>query len=309
VTASLNQQSVNMLADTGFNLGMWTPIPGATGLSITAGQAAFGGNALSWVSSGVAALRQGYYQVVNVFPGEVLSLYGYVNAANASTFSGGLGWALKPTGSEGGTTVYCASTANANGFVGWTPPCSYTVPNSGVTQVSVVGNVGSITVPSGQSVYLSNPMLSFGSAAPFSPGVFKGLQGAAGNVLSPANLCTGSPAAGKYCDGTGAWTALPGTLVADVDVSVGSFAVPANTCYGSTGSTTPATFTMTGLTTAMGIAPTFTTNASAITGWGTSGGLNINAWASGAGTGSYLICNPTGSSITGGAITFRMLAR
>jgi hypothetical protein len=94
-----------------------------------------------------------------------------------------------------------------------------------------------------------------------------------------------------------------------VSVSVPSFAVPANTCYGSSGSTTPATFTMTNLTTSMRLSAGFTSNPSSIVGWGASGGLNITAWPSSTNTGSYLICNPTASSITGGAITFRMGAQ
>lgn len=96
---------------------------------------------------------------------------------------------------------------------------------------------------------------------------------------------------------------------ADVSVTIPSFAVPANTCYGSTGSTTPQTFTMTGLTTSMGVAPRFTGNPSGIAGWGTVGGLNVAVWPSAANQGSYLVCNATGGAITGGSITFEMVAQ
>lgn len=119
-----------------------------------------------------------------------------------------------------------------------------------------------------------------------------------------------------YADVVGLWTSCSGQLRSDgtcspgdVSVTVPSFAIPANTCYGSSGSTTPQTFTMTGLTTSMGVAPRFSGNASALVGWGTTGGLNLMVWPSATNQGSYLVCNPTGSSITGSSITFTMVAQ
>ncbi len=111
---------------------------------------------------------------------------------------------------------------------------------------------------------------------------------------------------------TGSWPGQTVSLaIPDVSVSVPSFSIPPTTCYGSTGSTTPATVTMTGVTTSpiTAIVPSYSANSSAIVGWGTAGGLNFQAWASASNTVSYLICNPTGTSITGGAITFILAAR
>jgi hypothetical protein len=122
-----------------------------------------------------------------------------------------------------------------------------------------------------------------------------------GNLFLGAASCT----SGTFVKGDGTGCGLPtGTGIANVTISIGSFAIPANTCYGSTGSTTPATVTQTGVTTSSRISPGFTGNPSAITGWGTAGGLNLAVWPSAANTDSYLVCNSTSGSITGGAITF-----
>lgn len=98
--------------------------------------------------------------------------------------------------------------------------------------------------------------------------------------------------------------------VADVDVTVPVLtSIPSNTCWGSTGSLTPATFTMSGVTTAMGIRPMDTGNPSAINGWGAVGGLNIRPWASAANQGSYVVCNTGPITITSGSIVIRMGAQ
>lgn len=98
------------------------------------------------------------------------------------------------------------------------------------------------------------------------------------------------------------------TGIANIQISIGSFAIPANTCYGSTGSTTPATATMTGLGTTSVPFASFSGNPNAIVGWGTAGGLNLSMWPT-SNTLNYLVCNATSSSITGGAITFNVGAR
>jgi hypothetical protein len=90
---------------------------------------------------------------------------------------------------------------------------------------------------------------------------------------------------------------------------VPSFAVPANTCYGSSGSATPATFTVTGATTSMALLASFTGNPASLTGYGSTGGLAFDAWVSGANTGSYVICNSTASPITGSAVNFLVAAK
>jgi hypothetical protein len=100
-----------------------------------------------------------------------------------------------------------------------------------------------------------------------------------------------------------------GTGVSDVTISPASFTIPANTCFGSSGSTTPATVTMTGLTTSMQVSAGFTGNPSSLAGWGSTGGLNIAVWPSATNTASYVICNSTAASITGSAITFVLAAK
>ncbi len=114
------------------------------------------------------------------------------------------------------------------------------------------------------------------------------------NNLNVGGTCTG-------CGGS--------TGVADVNISIASFAIPANSCYGSSGSSTPATVSMTGVTTSMVVKVGYTGNPTAIVGWGTTGGLNLLAWPSATGTVSYCINNPTATSLTGGAITLALAAQ
>ena len=92
--------------------------------------------------------------------------------------------------------------------------------------------------------------------------------------------------------------------VANTMIAIPPFVIPANICYGSAGSTIPATVTMAGLTTSMLVTVGFTANASAVTGWGSTGGLTLRVWPSGVNTASYVVCNSTSGAITGGAITF-----
>jgi len=96
--------------------------------------------------------------------------------------------------------------------------------------------------------------------------------------------------------------------ISNIQISIASFAIPANTCYGSTGSTTPATAVMTGLTTTSAPFASFSSNGSGITGWGANGGLSLQLWPT-ANTLNYLVCNSTSGSITGGAVTFNVGAR
>ncbi|MEO6964999.1 MAG: hypothetical protein ABI076_03780 [Acidobacteriaceae bacterium] len=93
---------------------------------------------------------------------------------------------------------------------------------------------------------------------------------------------------------------------ANVSVSIPSFAIPAGACYGSSGSSSPATVAMAGLSSTALIVAGYTGSPTAIVGWGTSGGLELKAWPSAPNTASYCVNNPTGSSITGGAITLRL---
>jgi len=106
-----------------------------------------------------------------------------------------------------------------------------------------------------------------------------------------------------------AYTFTSAGSVTDISISIASFAIPANSCYGSSGSATPATATMTGVTTSMAVLPSFITNPTAIVGWGTTGGLNLLVWPSASNTVSYCINNATSGSITGGAITLRLAAQ
>lgn len=98
-------------------------------------------------------------------------------------------------------------------------------------------------------------------------------------------------------------------LPADVNVTVPSITIPANTCYGAASTTTATTFTMTGVTTAMKITPGDTGDPSALNGYGATGGLVPHVWPSASNQGSYKICNTTSGSITSGAITLVMGAQ
>jgi hypothetical protein len=112
-----------------------------------------------------------------------------------------------------------------------------------------------------------------------------------------------------FLNQAGQYASPTSSSIADVTISVPSFAIPANTCDGSSGSTTPATVTMTGLTTSLQVTAGFTANPAALVGWGTAGGLNIAVWPSATNTASYVICNSTASSITGSAISFVLAAK
>jgi hypothetical protein len=137
-----------------------------------------------------------------------------------------------------------------------------------------------------------------------------GTSGAA-NFTVPGLQIAGAPAgcAQFASNGVISSTGSPCPLT-DVSISIPSFAIPANTCYGSSGSTTPATVTMTGLP-ASGLQITwgFSSDPSSINGWGGVGGLSPKVWDSAANTASYLVCNSTAVSITGGAITLILGAK
>jgi len=134
-------------------------------------------------------------------------------------------------------------------------------------------------------------------------------------LASPA--LTGTPTAPTASSGTNttqiATTAFVktaiGVQVADVTITFPALTIPANTCWGPSGTTTPGTITMSGLTTSNGVIPMDSGNPSAVTGWGAVGGLNIRAWASGTNTASYVVCNNTASSISGSSIGFILGAK
>jgi hypothetical protein len=176
------------------------------------------------------------------------------------------------------------------------------IGQDGTTDVADWSTSGS-SVKTAFTANLNFKLLSGGTAMTGNQGTGTLLQHSTGTIAS-GNFIK-ADASGNTVDSGIAAT----TPVADQNISIGSFAIPANTCFGSTGSTTPATVTMTGLTTSMLVSPGFTANASAITGWGTAGGLSLMAWPSSANTASYLVCNATSGSITGGAITLVLGAK
>lgn len=147
------------------------------------------------------------------------------------------------------------------------------------------------------------------SASGTTADIFQWFNTGASEIISIASDGGITNTGANAFNGTTSFNGVAFKQVADVSISIASFAIPANTCYGSTGSTTPATASMTGLTTAMLVTPGFTGNASAITGWGTAGGLSLMAWPSASNTASYLVCNATSGSITGGAITLVLGAK
>jgi hypothetical protein len=127
------------------------------------------------------------------------------------------------------------------------------------------------------------------------------------NGTSGTDCSVGSGSSLVFCVGDGAtgYTALtftPTGNVANVQLVMPTTAIGAGTC------TTPTTVTMTGVGVASGTTPgstfksAFETNPSAVVGWGSTGGLVLNLWASAASTLSWNVCNPTGASITPGAM-------
>lgn len=87
-------------------------------------------------------------------------------------------------------------------------------------------------------------------------------------------------------------------LIANIQITVGTTAIGANTCA------TAATPTMTGLATTSVVSITPASDVSSTTGWtpGTAGQLYFTAWPT-ANTLNYKVCNPTSASITPGAST------
>lgn len=113
---------------------------------------------------------------------------------------------------------------------------------------------------------------------------------------------------GQSCSGT--TCNFSGTGVPDVNLTIVSLTIPANTCYGPASTTTPGTIAMTGLTTAMGVAPTWQGNPWLTPGWGQVGGLSLKVWPDSAGNqADWVVCNPTVASITSGSTGVRLIAQ
>ena len=172
---------------------------------------------------------------------------------------------------------------------------------------STVAQVTNFSAPSGSWPTWLVPTVTNSTTTPSLAVAASTIPIAAGGTgtTTPALVAgLGIAISGSWPDQTVALAVTP------VAINIASFAIPANTCYGSSGSSTPATVTMTGVTTSpvTAVVPSYSANSSAIAGWGTTGGLNLEAWASASNTVSYLVCNPTASSITGGAITFILAA-
>ena len=119
----------------------------------------------------------------------------------------------------------------------------------------------------------------------------------------------------QFSDGTGASAHLAsyasdgsltdgGAVIANIQITTGTTAVPANTC------TTNTPTTMTGLlTTSSIIPPAPTTSTAAVTGWGAVGGLSFTYYPT-ANTFNWSVCNTTATSITpGGSLTWNVGAR
>jgi len=113
------------------------------------------------------------------------------------------------------------------------------------------------------------------------------------------NAIDGGVAISSLCQSNG--TNCPATI-ANVQVVLPTATLTANTC------SAPATVTMTGVTTTSTFTSAFASNPTAVTGYGSSGGLSISLWPT-ANTLNWSLCNPTGSSITPGAMTINVGVR
>lgn len=124
-----------------------------------------------------------------------------------------------------------------------------------------------------------------------------------------ANTCNSQT--GRWSAGLSEWVfgTVGSASVTDVQITFPALTVPANTCWGTAGTTTASTISMPGLTLSMAISIGDSGDPSAITGWGSNSGMEAHVWPSAAGVASYKMCNVTGASITTQAITFNLSAR
>lgn len=98
-----------------------------------------------------------------------------------------------------------------------------------------------------------------------------------------------------------------GAVIANIQITLPTVAIAANSCYGSA-LNTAATATMTGLATTSTFTTAFATDAHAVNGWGGTGGLTMDMWPT-VNTLNWMVCNQTASSITPGAMTLNVGAK
>lgn len=224
-----------------------------------------------------------------------------------SGFSGTLGVA------SGGTGANLSSTGGASQVLQQaTAGGAVTVAQLAAANLSN-GTSGSGSVVLAVSPTLTTPALGTPSSVtltnatglPLSTGVAGQLQlanGGTGAALAPAALSNllGNPVAGSYlvtCISTSMCAVT--AVVADSTATIGTTAIPANSCSSAS------TITMNGAATTQTVKFTPTADLSTTTGWspGSGGQLYIQAIVSPSSTVSYKVCNPTSSSITPGAST------
>lgn len=126
------------------------------------------------------------------------------------------------------------------------------------------------------------------------------VQGTTGTALLS---CTGTFTSGHLvsidANGNCIDGGAPPTVIANVQVTLPTGTLTANTC------SSVITTTMTGVTTTSTFTSAFASDASGVTGYGSSGGLSIVMWPT-ANTNNLKLCNPTASSITPGAMTLNV---
>lgn len=152
-----------------------------------------------------------------------------------------------------------------------------------------------------------------GAAAPATDtsGVFKlsgsqnitGVQGTTGTkLLSCAGTFTSGHLVSVDANGNCIDGGAPPTVIANVQITLPTGTLTANTC------SSVVTTTMTGVTTTSTFTSAFASDASGVTGYGSSGGLSIVMWPT-ANTNNLKLCNPTASSITPGAMQLNVGAK
>ncbi len=272
----------NMLPDSNFKLGpaYWTLGCNMSFVS-SAGQFQEGAVKVTVPASPSGCLTS---TVIPVLPSTTYSYSAYIDATAVSSGTNPYIWICTNSGGSCGSilsTQYQADGQKGTVFNTFTT-------GSGVTSIYFGINPGGMS-GSGNIAYYSEPQFNIGSQVNAYTSTDFGSLNAA-NQAAP-------------------WP-VP---IPNVSVAIPSLTIPANTCYGAAGNSTPTTFTQTGVSSAStpptSIAARQQGNASALVGYGTTGGLNIQSWASAANTGSYLVCNSTASSITSSAITVTMAAQ
>lgn len=206
------------------------------------------------------------------------------------------GYALFLLQSAGGTDqlTYSPQTSTAAWNLGGSV---YSFAPAGMTAGTInVGTLNATTINGS----LSASSIAGGTISPARLPVFgpSGTTHSVGAVPDPGTTAGST----RFLREDGTWAAPSVTGITNVQVTLPTTAIAANSC------TTPSSVAMTGVTTTTSFSTAFATNPNSVTGWGALGGLTFTAWPT-TNTLNWSVCNQTGASITPGAMTLNVGAR